>query len=381
MNNNLISYLLNLQRVRTLYVAAFIPIFLFVLVLLFFPCQKTYSQTVLKGGIRTVIEKGHSIEINLNTPINFYFSEIGDKVAAFTKEDILIGDNLYIPKGSRVEGIITQIKKPKHFGQNGAFEIDFNQIITEDKVTIPVYASVTTDTSTVSERVADILTYDSALIAYGTFHGALAGIQYGGLPLAIASHGISALVGAGIGGSFGIIGSIVRKGEIPTVLSSQYIPVTLKSNFYVLGDLPEIQKAISKKQEAEKEEYKGFRFFPSLKKEDIELVINNVKDQHSNIYGDYIVLEFNLKNNSQKTISLSDIVLLTKSEVVPLHPDLFLSGTEALKSIKPFDEINASLSFVTSDKKENYSIAIIDPLDKTEIVKVPLKKDSGKKKD
>ena len=340
--------------------------------------EKAYSQTILKGGIRTVIEKGNSIEVNLNTPINFYFSQVGDEVSAFTKEDILIGDDFYIPKGSRIEGIITNVKKPKHFGISGAFEIDFNKIIIPNNTTIPIYASVTTDTSRIEKQVASILTYDSALIAYGTFNGALAGIQYGGIPLAILSHGISVLSGAGVGASFGIIGSVVRKGDIPTILTEKYIPVVLKSDFHVFGELP--NKREGETEKGEETEYKGFRFSPIVKKEEIELAIKNIKSEHSQTYGDYIVLEFNLKNNSHKKISLSDIVLINKSEIVPLHPDLFLSGLEALKTINSSDEANASLAFLIQDKKDNYFLAILDPLDKTEIIKIPLNKYFNKKK-
>src|SRR3989338_6677259 len=79
--------------------------------------MKAYSQTLLKGGISAVIEKGKIIELNLSTPLNFYFSQEGDKVAGFINEDILIGDGSYIPKGSRIEGTITSVKAPKNFGR------------------------------------------------------------------------------------------------------------------------------------------------------------------------------------------------------------------------------------------------------------------------
>ncbi|MBI3590767.1 MAG: hypothetical protein HY094_05225 [Candidatus Melainabacteria bacterium] len=340
---------------------------------IFFVNESAYAQPVLKGGIRTFIEKGRTLEVNLGTPINFYYSQAGDKVAGYIREDILIGDDLYIPAGSRVDGIITEVKKPKHFGQDGSFEIDFNEIVTPDGTAIPVYASVSTDTSNVAEKASSILSYDAALVAYGTFHGLVAGFQYGGLPLAITSHGISLLAGAGIGASAGVIGSIVREGKVPTVLSGVNTDVLLKSNLYIFGELPNIKEIKNKKQETE--QYKGFRFFPPVNKDEIELVINEIKKNHSGVYGDYIVLKFNLKNNSQKTINLSDVVLLSETESGPLHADLFLSGTEALKSVKPSSEINASLAFILLNKNKisDYSLVVIDPLDRKEIVKMPLK--------
>ena len=260
--------------------------FIFPLFFLVAWCEQVWSQTVLKGKVAAVAEKGNVIEVSFSTPINFYFTEIGDMVGAYIEEDILIGDDLYIPKGSRIEGIITSIKSPKSFGRSGAFEIDFNQIVTPENITIPVYASVSTDISGATKKIADILTYDSALVAYGSVHGVIAGLQYGGLPLAISTHGISLLAGAGVGAGAGIIGSVVREGNIPTVLTGLDNSIVLKSDFYIFGDLPSLKN----KKLKEKEEYKGFRFFPALRKEEIELKIISVRKEHSKEYGDYSLI-------------------------------------------------------------------------------------------
>lgn len=367
----LIPSLVRHNSIKHIFVFFFVFFLLTNLVLL---NQKVCSQTLLKGGIQAVIKSGEVIKLKISTPINFFYSQAGDKVAAYITEDILIGEDFYIPKGSRIEGIITKIKKPKRFGIDGAFEIDFNQIVTPEHISIPIYTSITTDKKQNLEKIADILTYDSALIAFGTFHGTLSGIQYGGIPLAISSHGISALGGAGVGATLGLIGSIRRKGELPYVLTGVNTPVTLKSDFYVFGELPELSELRAQSLElSEKEEYLGFRFFPRVKKEEVELNITKIKKEHSKKYGNYIVLDFNLKNNSTKKISLSDLVLVNQLKSETLHPDIFLSGIEALQSIKPFDQINASLAFLTDSKKENYYLAIIDPLDNLEIVKIPLK--------
>lgn len=347
-------------------------VFLIFATLLYFFCE-AHAQTLLKGAVRTVIKKGQLYEININTPINFYYSQIGDDVSALLTSDILLGEDLYIPKGSRIGGVITNIKKPKHFGQNGSFEIDFTEIITKDNLHIPIFVSISTDTSSKIKKVADILTYDSLLVAYGTFHGAITGIQYGGVPLAITSHGISVLGGASLGAGAGLLGSVVRKGKIPTVLTFSPREVVLKSDFYILGELPKITEYGIRNTG---DDYKGFRFFPKAKKEEIELIAKNIKNEHSDTYGNYLVVEFYVKNNSQKKISLFDLSLISTRQEEPLHPDLFLSGKGVLKTIYPNEEINASLAFLITDKmtgkNDNYSLALIDPLDNEEIVKVPL---------
>lgn len=336
-------------------------------------CEQSYSQTLLKGGIQAVIKSGEELEIKINTPINFFYSQAGDKVIGYLSRDILIGDRFYIPKGSKVEGFITNIKKPKRFGIDGSFEIDFNQIVTPENISIPIYASITTDRKEDLEKLAEILTYDSALIAYGVVHGAIAGIQYGGIPLAITSHGISVLGGASLGATLGLIGSVRRKGELPYVLTGVNTPVTLKSDFYVFSELPEATKLKAQSSKLKTQEYLGFRFFPLVKKEEVEINITKITKEHSKKYGNYILLNFNLKNNSNKKISLTDLVLVNESTDENLHPDIFLSSNEALKTVKPMDEVSTSLAFLADSKKENYYLAIIDPLDNVEIVKVPLK--------
>lgn len=333
--------------------------------------QNAYSQTVLKGKISTVIKKGEVLKINIKTPINFYFSLPGDKVTAIIPNEIKIGEYFYIPKGSNVEGIITEIKKPERFGQGGAFEIDFTKIITPENISIPIHASISTDTTTVTEKFTKTLTYDSALITYGTLHGALAGIQYGGIPLAVSSHGISVLTGAGVGTTFGIIGSVVRKGEIPTASIIKPVEVLLKSNFNIFGDLPEMpQKTTEEKSD---KEYTGFRFSPPFKKDDLKIEIKKVEKKQSKTLGEYLSVNFIISNSSNKNFNLSNLALINKTNNEDvIYADIILSGIELLKSVKPSESLNSSLAFIVS-KKENYDLVIIDPLDNKEIVRIPLK--------
>ena len=354
----------------------FLLIFIFILDLSYNKVSAQSFPTVLKGGITTVIQKGEIINAKLNTPINFYFSLLGDKVVFFTNEDIAIGKNSYIPKGSQIEGIITNIKEPKGFGQNGAFEISFNEIITPENISIPISATASTDIQKKSEKVAQILTYDTALIAYGTFHGFVAGIQYGGIPLAIASHGVSLLAGAGIGAGAGLIGSAVRKGKIPTAFTGDSTPVLLKSDLFILGELPKKAAQYGSMGVWEKkEEYKGFRFSPPPNKDEIKVSILKIKKEHSKTFGDYFIFKIKIKNDSQKTINLTDIVLVNNKDSNLLHADLFLTGTKALQSIRPSEELNTSLAFTVQGKYEDYSLTVVDPLDGKEIVKVPLKQE------
>ena len=68
-----------------------------------------------------------------------------------------------------------------------------------------------------------------------------------------------------------------------------------------------------------------------------------------------------LLNNERKGMGVK---LLSKSTQLTM-------AINALKTVRPFEKINTSLAFITKPK-EKYHIALIDPLDRTEIVRMPL---------
>ena len=97
------------------------------------------------------------------------------------------------------------------------------------------------------------------------------------------------------------------------------------------------------------------------------------------MYGNYIVVSFSIVNKHQNDISLSNVALVNPVTQETLHPDLFLTGNEALKTVKSNEETNVSIAFIINDAIKNYSLAILDPLDQKEIVKIPLIRTENKK--
>lgn len=346
-------------------------ILFYLLFLLLFSFEDVKAQVMLKGGVQAYVQKGRVLQVTLSAPINFYFSLEGDEISGYINEDIKVGEDIFIPKGSQVLGVISKINEPKRFGKDGSFEIEFNELVVLGN-RIPIQASVSTDVIPKLEKAADILTYDSALIAFGTFNGAIAGIQYGGIPLAISSHGISVLAGAGVGAGAGILGSALRKGKIPINTIGQSLPFVLKSNLYILSNsLPSFSPS-PPPHLSPSSEFKGFRFSPPLKKDQVQLEISSIKKIHDKKYGDSLLLEVNLKNKSNKSISLSDLKLINSKKKL-INPDVLLSGLEALKRVKPNEEIEAKLQYLVSYKKEEYDLVLIDPLDSEEIIRVSLR--------
>lgn len=328
----------------------------------------SFAQTLLKGGVSTYKFKDKNIKVDFKAPVNYYFSLPGDKVYATISEDIKISESFSIPKGSQFIGIISDIKDPQRFGIDGNAELQFNTIKLPNGEEISIQAKASTNNKSKSEQVAEILTYDSALIGLGSFHGALAGVQLGGISLAISSHGISVASGAAVGAACGIIGSMYRKGKIPTVSAIKASEIKFSSDVSVLGNHSFIHNELLTAEKKE-DEYKGFRFSESLKTEDLKVTIKSVEKQKQKNYGIYSIITFDLKNNSNKKISLGHFILANEREKV--HPDVFLSGASAVKMINPNDELSVSLAYLVKDPNK-YNLVLVDLLDDTEIIKVSL---------
>lgn len=335
--------------------------------------QVAKSNPILKGGISTVIKKGEELKINFSTPVDYSFSLPGDSVSVYLSEDVDLGNNTFIPKGSKLNGQLTKIVYPKRLGLDGYYEINLNELITPDNKRIPVYANISTNSQKNYEKAAKILTYDSALIAYGTVHGAIAGLQIGGIPLAISSYGISVLSGAGIGTTGGIIGSLIRKGDIQTTSSQEPVRITLNEDLHIFGDLTDFKNSkVVLSGENKEEQFRGFRFYESIKEEDIGIRVDSITKKKDKTYGRLLTLDLYIKNNSDKKLSLSNIVLIDKE--IPIYPDLIFSGINVLENIDPMGELSTTLTFLVKDFKANYRLALIDPLDSKKIVSIPIDK-------
>ena len=62
---------------------------------------------------------------------------VGDEVTFTVREDVKVGNNLVLPKGSQGSGVITKVSQPKSFGRSGKLDISFDQVFSLDDDPIP----------------------------------------------------------------------------------------------------------------------------------------------------------------------------------------------------------------------------------------------------
>lgn len=87
------------------------------------------------------IEKSTFLKAISPVEISSNFMDIGDEVTFVNESDMYIGDINAIPRGSKLLGIVEDLKEPVQ-GTNSSMKLKITKIITPDKKTIPVNAYV-----------------------------------------------------------------------------------------------------------------------------------------------------------------------------------------------------------------------------------------------
>lgn len=76
-------------------------------------------------------------KIAINDKVSSKTNMVGDEVAFTVREDVKVGNNLVLPKGSQGSGVITKVSQPKSFGRSGKLDISFDQVFSLDDEPIP----------------------------------------------------------------------------------------------------------------------------------------------------------------------------------------------------------------------------------------------------
>ena len=76
-------------------------------------------------------------KIAINDKVSSKTNMVGDEVTFTAREDVKVGNNLVLPKGSQGSGVITKVSQPKSFGRSGKLDISFDQVFSLDDEPIP----------------------------------------------------------------------------------------------------------------------------------------------------------------------------------------------------------------------------------------------------
>lgn len=191
-------------------------------ILFLFVCS-VYAKTYKTGIIETT-----PVDIVAEWPIGPGTS-IGEHFTARVIENVVSErGEVFIPKNSRVIGVIKDIKNAGSFHRSGEIDILFEKIIFPDNVT-SIDISADGDlikrshiASTALEGVSEVL--------IGAAKGAVTGFKFGGLLSLAGSEGSNITIAAGAGAAIALVSFIAKKGHdveivpgMPMMLTLNYI--------------------------------------------------------------------------------------------------------------------------------------------------------------
>jgi hypothetical protein len=314
--------------------------------------KKVYKAQIQEDNLRDIFLKlvpDTLIDADLNIPGDF-FSVVVTKPSA---------QLLQIPAGSRLIGKVVEIKKAKSFNRGGELKSEVEQVMLPDGTLIKAHAILSAeagmqdmDKPSTEKKILKSIVKKSSELTASTMVGAVDSIQYLGLGTAISTHGISTAIGAGIGLGLGAIGALKAKGESIEHSVFSAMNFKLESDFELLEELPfskgELEKLIQ------------------LEELGIDLQIVEMQKHFSKQFGDFVVINMKVTNNSKEDIYLGDFVLGSDLHIKPVLANPLLSS-QSLNKLNPKESIESKIAFSLGEykEKENYRVYLLNPLDQT----------------
>lgn len=297
------------------------------------------------------------IDAELNLPGDF-FSVLVTKPSA---------QLLQIPTGSRLIGKVVEIKKAKSFNRGGNLKSEVSQVMLPDGSIIKAHAILSAQAGmqdmekpSTEKKLLKTITKKTTEVTASTMVGAVDAVQYLGLGTAISTHGISAAIGAGIGFGLGAIGAIKAQGESIEHGVFEAMNFKLESDFELLEKLPfnktELEDLIQ------------------LEELGVDLKITAMQKEFSRQFGDFIVINMKIQNNSQEDIYLGDFVLGSDLHIKPVLANPLLSA-QSMHKLAPKESCESKIAFSLGSykEKENYRVYLLNPVDQTIIANTQVK--------
>lgn len=233
------------------------------------------------------------------------------------------------------------------FGRDGYIEIKFEKLVSPDgKWVVPLDASASTKQS-VAKQVSKQVATTTGYAAVGAVGGSILSVQLTGLPLAVATHGLSVAAGAAIGGTLGVAAALHRKGDILCALPGEEIKIRLPGAITIPAFNQDVVPSKA----------------PAPKLENVDMVVKDSKflpypfgDKRSRL----LVVKFTVENNGNAPISFSNIAVTSNRNhhYLPYPSPSFF--TERAKKAAPNAVQEATLTFQVDTPNQKYSLVILD---------------------
>jgi hypothetical protein len=320
--------------------------------------QDSHKSPFLAGTVQAIPPRTR-VDVVFTGNVNSEISQKGDEVYVQVACDVPGTNGVGVPGGWMMHGLVTDSSNQKRLGRDGYVEIEFDKLISPDKqYELPFHAKVSTKDG-LMKSVAKMAAIDSGYVAEGALGGAIMSVQVTGITGAIATHGYSVAIGAGVGASLGLFGALKRKGKITSICPGDALKMMTVEPISLPG-FDKTQLASGQKHETLKT---------------LDLTVNRTvyrKDPSGDRGANLLVVDLTMKNKTANEYKFKDLAVV--SDLNQRYQPWIDQGFRALmeKSVAPHSEQEGVVTFEVGAKNRKYWLVLLDRVKETELKRVPL---------
>ncbi len=302
---------------------------LILLLLILSLIQPVHAIPTIKAGVM----ESTPVPIIAEWPIDEN-TQIGEHFSARIVEDIVgAGNEILIPRGSRVIGTVVELENAKSFNRDGRVDINFEKIIFPDNVTS---YNINADGTLVKDphHTANLVGDAALKTTGGAIAGAIAGFKFGGILGTGTSTASNLAIGAMSGAGLSLISFVAKKGREVDITPG--LPMTL--NIISMDD----------------QHYKEQQII-NTDSQEVTAYIKNIRNNR-------IAVE--IENNMRHSIPLSNLKIVDGLGYT-VKPNLAFNYHDA-KAIPAKTNSSYEFEFNPTTKKARYWLVLTDSFDKQE---------------
>ncbi len=323
------------------------------------------AQPVFKLSVSKLAELKDHVEIYAlpETLIDEDLSLSGDDFVAELSP--ITSRALGLPRGTKIIGQITDVKEARSLSRDAELSVEVSHVETPEGALIPAKASLRlTATKGIASNTSKAIK-STTKCAAATMVGAVDAVQYGGLATAVMTHGISVGVGAAIGLGLSLFDAVAANGAELHSGAFKVSKFSLNSDFELLGDLPRVtdEQLDRAGNYRAKLDLINAHMQGATKQETLglELELKDLNKYFSSSYGEFVVLDLDLKNKTQRKIYPQDLTISSLKHLKPIYsnPLIYNDGFVALK---PGEHRRFKLAFALGDydSDDDYQLSLMD---------------------
>ena len=316
---------------------------------------------VLRTSLYRVLPDDAKLNVVISSFLSSEFSQAGDLVEA----RILVGrrennEVLTLLRGSKLSGAVNEVIPARRAGRAGRVKVRFSRLILPDGSEHAIDAELASEDFRGQEALR-LVVDDLKLVGRGALWGSFNSLRYA--PFAAwATEGISLAVGAGVGMTFGMVGSLRRDGDSREYFPGEGEQLSLSTALSLSGEAIAAAKQ-SQQQQNIVEELIGF-----------DLSLKDVRWIEESDYEGLLAVALTIQNDSGRTIFPNELLLIQKNGAGAVLPDIRYCQEQLLGSIRSGERAELELYYpaLSGRNPREYFLALVDPLERKYLAKLEL---------